>query len=66
MKRALVKRGVEERRLVAQGYGAEKPIADNATEAGQAKNRRVQFVILEKKKAPAPAPAPRAHPDKKK
>jgi outer membrane protein OmpA-like peptidoglycan-associated protein len=50
VKRALVNRGVAEKRLVAQGYGQEKPIADNATDTGKARNRRVQFVILEKKK----------------
>jgi outer membrane protein OmpA-like peptidoglycan-associated protein len=50
VKRALVKRGVAEKRLVAKGYGQEQPIGDNDAEAGRAKNRRVQFLILEKKK----------------
>ncbi len=59
VRRALVKRGVADRRLVAQGFGQEKPIADNDSDAGRAKNRRVQFVILEKK-APAAPPAPPA------
>lgn len=43
----LVQHGVEGDRLVAQGFGLEKPIEDNATEAGRAANRRVEFKIVE-------------------
>ena len=42
----LIASGVDAERLVAQGYGESKPIQPNTTEAGQAANRRVQFVIL--------------------
>ena len=38
----LVARGVEADRLIAQGYGATQPVADNATEAGRARNRRIE------------------------
>jgi len=41
---ALVARGVAGERLTTQGYGDSKPIADNATEEGRAKNRRVELV----------------------
>jgi OOP family OmpA-OmpF porin len=44
----LVRAGVEPERLLAQGYGASKPIAPNLSNAGRAKNRRVAFVILER------------------
>lgn len=39
--------GVAAGELVAIGYGADRPIADNATETGREQNRRVEFVILE-------------------
>jgi len=43
----LSQHGVEPGRLEAHGYGMEKPIEDNDTDAGRAKNRRVEFKILE-------------------
>jgi outer membrane protein OmpA-like peptidoglycan-associated protein len=41
---AVVARGVEALRLSAVGWGQDKPVADNATEEGRAKNRRVEVV----------------------
>jgi outer membrane protein OmpA-like peptidoglycan-associated protein len=41
----LIKKGIEDGRIRAVGYGSEKPIADNTTEAGRAQNRRTEIVI---------------------
>lgn len=44
VKVALIKLGVDPNRLSTKGWGSEKPIADNTTEQGRLKNRRVTFV----------------------
>lgn len=41
---ALVERGVKADRLTAKGYGQTAPVADNRTEEGRARNRRVELV----------------------
>ena len=43
----LVKNGVDGSRLVAKGFGESLPIDTNDTAKGKAKNRRVEFTILE-------------------
>lgn len=41
----LVGQGVARSRLTPRGYGPDRPRASNATEAGQAANRRIEFTV---------------------
>ncbi|MDR3459116.1 MAG: flagellar motor protein MotB [Verrucomicrobiae bacterium] len=68
------KAGVDPRRVGAVGYGENRPVADNATAEGRAKNRRIAIIILPDEVAaadtapaaqslqPAPLPPPPALP----
>ena len=44
----LVKLGVDAIRMEAEGYGQEHPVADNSTEEGRAKNRRIDLRVTSK------------------
>ena len=41
----LVGRGVPAASLTARGFGSSDPVADNATEAGRFRNRRIEFTV---------------------
>lgn len=43
----LIDKGISSERLEAKGYGAAKPVSDNASEDGRAANRRVEFHIVQ-------------------
>ena len=43
----LIKNGIQANLISATGMGEELPIADNSSESGKAKNRRVEIIILQ-------------------
>ena len=45
VKTVLVSRGVQDKQIEVYGFGETKPVADNATADGRAKNRRVELHI---------------------
>jgi outer membrane protein OmpA-like peptidoglycan-associated protein len=58
IKAFLVAQGIAVERLETRGFGNTRPVDDNATEVGRAKNRRVEFLIL----YPSQNAIPEAHP----
>jgi OOP family OmpA-OmpF porin len=54
----LIDRGIPPGKVSAKGYGASQPIADNDTDEGRQKNRRVQFVIVAREAATTSQAAP--------
>ena len=42
----IVSKGIDEKRIVSQGYGETKPVSTNETEEGRQLNRRVEFKII--------------------
>ncbi len=57
VKSYLVSKGVNGKKIVTEGKGELQPIADNATRAGRAKNRRVEITVTA---TPAQQAAPAA------
>ncbi len=48
VKKHLESKGIDANRVTSKGYGASKPIGNNAIVEGKAKNRRTEFLILDK------------------
>lgn len=46
VKAYLIGKGVEPERMVARGYGERQPVADNSTDEGRIRNRRVEMKVL--------------------
>lgn len=42
----LISKGITTSRVIAKGYGASQPVADNATEEGRQRNRRTEVRVL--------------------
>jgi outer membrane protein OmpA-like peptidoglycan-associated protein len=60
----LAAHGVATNRIGISGQGSRQPVADNGSEAGRAKNRRVEIYVAEAAPVPPPgsAPAPAGKP----
>lgn len=41
----LAAKGLKDQRIETKGFGSSKPVADNSTEAGRSRNRRVEIVL---------------------
>ncbi len=46
VKRYLVERGIPATSVVTEGAGPDRPVADNGSPAGKARNRRIEFRVL--------------------
>lgn len=55
--RTLIGSGIPESRLQVAGYGDTRPVADNGTADGRARNRRVEIYVMRLQGAPSQSPA---------
>lgn len=46
VKKYLVTKGIDAKRLSTQGFGPDRPMAENTTEVGRRQNRRIEFKLL--------------------
>ena len=42
----LIKKGIDAARITSKGFGPDKPISSNDTDAGREQNRHVEFLII--------------------
>ena len=47
VRQRMIRKGVSPRRLTSEGYGPDKPLEEGTSDAARAKNRRVQFIVVE-------------------
>jgi OOP family OmpA-OmpF porin len=50
VKAYLVSKGIDKTRIYTEGKGEKKPVADNKTKEGRAKNRRVEIEVVGSRK----------------
>jgi OOP family OmpA-OmpF porin len=54
VKNFLISKGIEQNRVYTEGKGETAAVADNATAAGRAKNRRVEVEVVGTRTRPQP------------
>ena len=50
----MAQQGIDSERMIAIGYGFDRPIADNFTPQGRSRNRRVEIILSETEMAALP------------
>jgi len=50
----LIQQNVDQSKLIGTGYGSSRPIADNNTQEGRERNRRVEFNVVDDNPIPPP------------
>ena len=48
VKRVMLKKGIDESRIVARGFGETKPVISNRTSVGRSQNRRAEVIVVTK------------------